>query len=1117
MNFKLINRVTGWTVFAVASLVYLFTIEPTASFWDCGEFIASAYKLEVGHPPGAPFFMLLGRLFSMFVPVEYAATSINVLSALSSSFTILFLYWSITAIAKRFVKGQEWTQGNLIAVIGSGVVGAMAYTFSDSFWFSAVEGEVYAMSSLFTAMVFWAILRWEEIADEPQSDRWLVLIAYLMGISIGVHLLNLLCIPAIAFVYYFRKYKTTQKGIIRTALASLVILGFVQSGIIPGTVKLASKFELIFVNGMGLPFNTGLFIYILILIGLLTYGIMWTIKKQKTIWNTAVLCVTVILVGYSSFGIVMIRSAANPPMDENNPENVFTLLSYLNREQYGDRPLLHGQYWMAPLDPTESRVDGKPTYTKAYLVKQGNVTVRSYINPFEADQFIASQNNPQLTVEEEYIVSQDGKGSKYKYADEFCSVFPRMYSSQPNHIRAYKQWTNFKGNPIRFNDGRESKIIYKPKFFSENLAFFFKYQIDWMYMRYFLWNFSGRQNDIQGHGNLLDGNYITGINFIDSERLGDQSALPDQRENNKGHNKFFLIPLILGIIGLVYQFFKDVRYWSVVMMLFLLTGLAIVVYLNQYPFQPRERDYAYAGSFYAFAFWIGLAVFAIYDLARNATTKELTKIAGASLGLGVFMYLAESTFGNSHAISYSVMFIAAVGLLMIGINYLIYQGSKNQMVAASLATIMGLTAPFLMAKDGWDDHSRAKRSTGVDFAKNYLNSCAPNAILFTNGDNDTFPLWYVQEVEGFRTDVRVVNLSLLNTDWYVNQMLRKAYDSDPVPFGVEERQIRQGTRDFLLLDDRANPNGKPVDIKRLVDFALDDSKKVPVGSGERVSYLPSKVFSLKVDKEKVVANGTVAVEDTAQIVDEVVWKLNKNVVYKNQFMQLALLANFNWDRPMYFAVTTGADAYCGLEEYFQLEGLAYRLVPIRTPRGPNPNVSGRIDEDIMFDNMMNNFYWGGMDSEDIYMDENNLRMTTNLRLQFANLAEELIRKNKKDKAVQALDEAMRVMPDKNVPFDRLLVPIIEAYYQAGSKEKAVELTKRIFEIYEQEYNYFMSLDGEFISQVEDDMGMAFAVNRRLEQVARFNGETEFADELKGKLDTAQAQMDTRNKTQKLSF
>ena len=988
MSYKKLNIIIGWIVFLIAAIAFLNTIEPTASFWDCGEFIATSYKLEVGHPPGAPLFMMIARVFSLFVNPENVAKMINSMSALCSAFTILFLFWSITYLAKKLVSDKKGlSKGQIVAVLGSGVVGALAYTFSDSFWFSAVEGEVYAMSSLFTALVFWAMLRWDADADKPFANKWIIFIAFLMGLSIGVHLLNLLVIPAMTLIYYFRKSRVTKKGLIKTLILSVVLLAFVQYGIIPGIVILASKFELAFVNGFGLPYNTGVLFYFLLLISLIIWGLWFTSKKRKANLNTAILCFTFILIGYSSFALIVIRSAANTPMDENNPENVFSLLAYLNREQYGDRPLFYGNYFNSPLDNEKPYKDGSPVY----YPENGK-----------------------------YVVVDDRKNSIPNYASEFCSFFPRMYSSDSKHVREYKKWSNFKGRPIRYQTiSGETKIINKPTFI-ENWTFFFTYQLGWMYGRYFMWNFAGRQNDIQGHGGILNGNLISGIDFIDNARLGPQENIPSDLKNNKANNKFYFLPLILGLIGLFFQFNRSRKYGIIVFLLFFFTGIAIIIYLNQYPLQPRERDYAYAASFYGFAIWIGLGVLALYEHLKKYMNEVI--------------------------------------------------------VAGATASICLAAVPGVMAKDGWDDHDRSNTYTARDFAKNYLDSCAPNAILFTNGDNDTFPLWYVQEVEGYRTDVRVVNLSLLNTDWYINQMRRKAYDSDPVPFKMDPKEYRQGTRDYVPVIDK-NKKGIFVDVKKVMQFITDPSQQALFSGSKRMNYFPTKKFSLKVDSAKVITNHTVPIGMESKIVPEIQWKMNKNYILKNDMMILDLLANNDWNRPIYFAITTGTSSYIGLQNYFQLEGLAYRLVPFKVE--PKDGQTGYINTDKMYENLMHKFHWGGIDKNQIYLNDNNQRMCMNFRNNFARLADALIRKGETKRALKVLDRCVEVMPESNVPYNFFMLPIAENYYKANAKEKAEYIVLKLADVYDKKLKYYLSLDAELYNQVSREAQQAISVLYRL--------------------------------------
>lgn len=1010
-KFKIVNRITGWIVFLIAAVTYLLTIEPTTSFWDCGEFIATAFKLEVGHPPGAPLFMIIARFFALFAGGDYTkvAMMVNAMSGLASAFTILFLFWSITHLAKKmFPANKELQNGQLIAIIGSGVVGALAYTFSDTFWFSAVEGEVYALSSLFTAVVFWAILKWENIADEKYSNRWIILIAYLMGLSIGVHLLNLLAIPAIVMIYYFKKFPVTRNGVIKAVFASILILGSIMYIIIPGVVKVATWFELLFVNGFGLPLKTGLIFYLLLIIGFLVWAIRYTHKKQKVILNTIAVIITVIMIGYSSFAMIVIRSLANPPMDENNPETVFNLLHYLNREQYGARPLFKGQYYNAPITGSET------PYT--YRLKDGK-----YIKSYSLNDIL-------------------------EYDERFTTVFPRMWSqTNPAHIDEYKKWADIKGRKVTAQ-GRngEPEILYVPTF-GENLKFFFTYQLGHMYWRYFMWNFSGRQNHTQSHGEMLNGNWITGINFIDEGRIGPQDNLPDNVANEKSRNTYYLLPLLLGMIGFFFHLRRHFNDFIVVLLLFVLTGIAIVVYLNQYPLQPRERDYAYAGSFYAFSIWIGLGVLGVYNFFH----KKLPAIASAGLA----------------------------------------------------STICLLAVPTIMAAENWDDHDRSNRYIARDFASNYLNSCAPNAILFTNGDNDTFPLWYAQEVEGIRTDVRVVNLSLLNTDWYIDQMKRKAYDSDPVPFGLEHEQYLNGLRDVVYINDRINDYAE---VGQAIDFvaSTDQRTRIQVGQNEWIDYLPTNKFVLKVDSATVVNNGTVKPQDADKIVKEIRFTIKKSRIMKNELMILDLLANNNWERPIYF-VSTAGDGNIGLENFLQEEGFAYRLVPISTPSQGYLEV-GRIDSDIMYKKLMEEYVWGNMNDPDIYIDYTTDRTTSviKIRNKFNRLAKQLLVEGKNEKAIEVLDRCMELMPSHNFKYDLFVLDIIESYYAAGAKDKAAVIIEEFAKTTQQEINYLFSIPSKYLASLDYEQRLAFHYMQRLSEMARKNGNVELAEKTQNILTTA---------------
>ncbi len=1006
MNYKRINDVTGWVVFLIACYTFCSTIEPTGSFWDCGEFIATATKLEVGHPPGAPLFLMLARVFILFAGdnLQQIPIMVNIMSALMSAFTILFLFWTITAMARKIIlNNAEQTMDRILAVMGAGVVGALAYTFSDSFWFSAVEGEVYASSSFFTAIVVWAIFKWEQAADEPHNLRWLILIAYLMGLSIGVHLLNLLAIPALAFVFYFRKYKPTTQGVFATALISILILAFIQYGVIQLMITIAGKFDYFFVNTIGMPFGTGIIIYGLLIIGALVVALRYTKRKNMPLWNTAVLCVVFIMIGYSSFAQIIIRSNANTPLDENNPENVFNFISYLKREQYGDRPLFFGQSY-------NSKVVGQVEGAMNYARVKG------------ADKYVEA-----------------GRKVEPRYDKE--GLFPRMWSNQQSHINEYKKWADIKTD--RFPT------------FGDNLKFFFVYQMGEMYWRYFMWNFSGRQNDIQGPGGITKGNWLSGINFIDEMRLGPQDKLPESMTNNKARNKMYMLPFILGIIGLIYHFSRDKFDAWIVMLIFFFTGVAIVIYLNGTPLQPRERDYAYAGSFYAYAMWIGLSVLSLYEFLR----KKASPVA-----------------------------------------------------AAGVATILCLTVPVVMARAGWDDHNRSHRFTSRDFATDYLNSCAPNAIIFTNGDNDTFPLWYAQEVENVRTDIRVVNLSLLNTDWYIDQLKHKYYTSEPINISWSSDKYNLGKRDYIPFYDRGIKGS--VELKELVDFmgSDDPQAKARTNNGDEVNYYPSKNIKLTINKDEVLASGTVSAENADKIVPAMEWTVDGNYLMKNDLMILNILANNHWKRPVYFATTVGSDNYLNLEPYFQLEGLAYRIVPIRTDV-KNDVVAGRVDTKIMYKNVMEKFVYGNMNDPRVYLDENNLRMTTNFRINFARLAEELLAENKRDEAVKVLDKCMEVMPDKNVPYNFFMTKIAELYYRAagamgtdslaqdnmeGSRRtelinKANAISERVLNIYYDNMNYYLSLKGtKYYKLVDTEMNQALYILQSISNTLRMTRQTEMA-------------------------
>ena len=1031
-QFKLIDTLMGWIAFAIAAFVYCSTIEPTASFWDCPEFITTAFKLEVGHPPGAPFFMLTGNLFSQFTddPTK-VAMMVNIMSAMLSAACIMFLFWSISHLTRKLVgeNGQIKTWGQGLTVELAAMTGAMAYTFSDTFWYSAVEGEVYAYSSLFTAVVFWLILKWEDNADKPGADRWLILIAYLTGLSIGVHLLNLLCLPALVLVWYYKRNTNPNvKGSLMALLGSFVLVAVVLYGIVPGIVKVGGWFELLFVNKLDQPFNTGLIMYLLVLVATVLWAI-WESTRQKSrlrmnlsfiasigmlgipfyghgissvvigvvamvvlyfvlnyakdgihwvsarLMNTTLLCLLMIMIGYSSYAVIVIRSEANPPMDQNSPEDVFTLGSYLARDQYGDSPLLYGQPYSAPV---KMEVKGQyyvPAYTEG------------------APQYQRVEKKTEDEPDRYEIIDY-----KKKYIYAYNMLFPRMHSDR--HKNNYEEWMGgIEGKNVTIDHLGERKTIKVPTMW-ENLYFFYSYQVNFMYWRYFMWNFAGRQNDIQGHGEYEHGNWITGIPFLDNMRLGDQSKLPTELRENKGRNVFYCLPLLLGIIGLIWQVNKrastkegmvdeGVKQFWVVFFLFFMTGLAIVLYLNQTPVQPRERDYAYAGSFYAFAIWIGLGVAAISDL------------------LNKFVFKKHDT----------------MGAVMSGLCLLV---------------------PVQMASQTWDDHDRSGRYTCRDFGQNYLMSLdegkAP--IIFTNGDNDTFPLWYCQETEGFRTDARVCNLSYLQTDWYIDQMKRPAYDSPAVPITWKRLQYVTGTREGISV--------RPGELERAIEILKDDPQAMKELLGENpyelsniidkwilnddevLQCFPTDSVVITIDKEAVRRSGMMIAGDSIPDVMHISLK-GKRAVYKNEMMIYEMLCRTNWERPMYVACTVGSDNYGSLGNNFVREGLADRITPFNTKE------SGMtMDTERMYDNLMNKFRFGGLDNPDIYLDETVLRMCYTHRRLFATLAMQLMREGKEEKALEVVRYAKEVIPAETVSHNYMSgsMDLARVWLMHGEKQEA---------------------------------------------------------------------------------
>ena len=1061
-QYKLVNNVLGWLTFFVAAFVYCSTIEPTASFWDCPEFITTGYKLEVGHPPGAPFFMLTANLFSQFASdPSQVARMVNTMSALLSATTILFLFWSITHLARKLIlkDWSELTLGKLIAIEASGLVGALIYTFSDTFWFSAVEGEVYAYSSAFTAIVFWLILKWEDHADEPHSDRWLVLIAYMTGLSIGVHLLNLLCLPAIVLVYCYRRFPNIElKGSLIALVGSFILVAAVLYGVVPGIITVAGWFELLFVNTLGCPFNTGEIIYIVLLVAIVIWaiyesyvdrsfkrqnvsfvlavgmlgipfrGMTWSaailglvilaaiyfgLNYRKKIGkdlvpvltsrfkNTALLCMLMLMIGYSSYAVIVIRSAANPPMDQNSPEDVFTLGSYLSRDQYGDSPLLYGQAYTSQV---------------AYDV-DGNMCV-----PKHKEGAAIWQRKEKASKDEKdsyFVVSHK---DKIIYAQNM--LFPRMHSSA--HAGAYENWMGgVEGTQVPYDRCGEPVMVKMPTQM-ENIRFFLSYQCNFMYWRYFMWNFAGRQNDIQGNGEPEHGNWITGISFIDDWMLGDQSKMPAELKANKGHNVFYCLPLLLGLIGLFWQAWRGqrgIRQFWVVFFLFFMTGLAIVLYLNQTPQQPRERDYAYAGSFYAYAIWCGLGVLAIYDMLKK-------KIKG------------------------------------------------NDVAVAGVVGVACLLVPIQMASQTWDDHDRSGRYTCRDFGQNYLMTLQDkgNPIIFTNGDNDTFPLWYNQETEGVRTDARVCNLSYLQTDWYIDQMKRPAYDSPSVPITWPRIDFCSGTNDYIEV--------KPGMKQQLLEFYRDYPQEARAAFGDDpfelknilkywvrskdsdTHIIPTDTLYITIDKEAVCRSGMMMASDT--IPDRMVISLaGKRAIYKNDLMMLEMLAQCNWERPLYVATTVGSDNYMNLGDNFVQEGLAYRITPFNTKAPGAKN----FDTEKTYNNVMNRFKWGGLDKPGLYIDETVMRMCYTHRHLFATLAMQLIAEGQNAKAEKVLRKSEKVLPEYNVPYTFMsgASDLARAYALIGKKADAARILNKVWADAKSYADYYLQLTGSRFMMSQNDV------------------------------------------------
>lgn len=1003
MKFKKVNNIAGWIVCVIACTVFILTKQPTVSFWDCGEFIPCAYKLQISHPPGAPLFILLGRIFIILfgggwnaaTANAYAAAQVNLLSSMSSGFTVLFLFWTITHLGRKLlVKNNETIDlERTIAIIGAGIVGALAFAFSDSFWFSAVEGIVFGVSPLFISLIFWSILKWEDQADEKHADRWLVLIAYLIGLSVGVHLLSLLSIPAVVLTYYFRRYKYSFKGLLLAFLLACVITVVVQILIIQDTVKLVGWFELFFINDLGLPFNSGSYFCLVMLAFIIFFGVRWAIKKRKYFLQLGLICFAFILVGYSSYFTTLIRANADSAINMQDVNNPIELVNYLDRSQYGAWPIFMGADFTA-----------KPTGLKP-----------------KGDIYYKNEKDGKYEVV--------GKKVDYDYDASDIHFFPRVWDTDNSqgHVDYYKRW-------LGLDDGEAPST-------GDNINWLFSYQFNWMYWRYFMWNFSGRQNDLQGTGNSRDGNWISGISILDNARLGDQSKLPDSLKQNKAHTELFMLPFLLGILGIAFQWKRDKKSMVVVFLLYFFTGIGIILYLNQAGPQPRERDYSYVGSFYAFAIWIGLGVLFIYDLLK----KKLS--------------------GN---------------------------------LAASIAsTLCILIVPAWMCGQEWKAHDRSMKTLARDSAEDYLNSCAHNAVLFTAGDNDTYPLWYAQEVENIRPDVRVIVTSLLGSDWDINQLRRKINESDPINISWTKDKYLGDNRNYVPYNDNGSfPKDSTFNLNDVMAFIGNDINKLPTQDGDSLSYFPTHNFYIPVNKDTVLQNGTVSKKDSVLILPNLKFTFSGNIMYKNDLMELNIIAANNWMRPIYFSEPYNL----GLTASMRQDGMTYRLVP--TINSSETYTDQNADVDTMYNNLMTKFKFGGAEKPNVYFDENSRRILLIIRRAYTSLAMALISEGKKDSALQVLNYGDKMMNNTTLPYAMVSgeselhnvtsTQYIYAYYLVGDNKKATEIAAKVIKDCEQQLSYYDSLSSDMQQSFQQDRQIASSVIKQLQDLNKqFNvGQTQ---------------------------
>ncbi len=1013
-KFHFFNRLIAFLVLAISGTVYLLTIEPTASFWDCGEFIASSYRLEVGHPPGNPVFQLFARFFTIFTDKMHAAAAVNALSATCSAFTVMFLYLTIVFFAKRLIRQGKTSIPHSIVIYGSGAVGALAFCFSDTFWFSAVEAEVYSMSSMFTALTFWLMTKWYDDADSPHSGRWIVLICFLMGLSIGVHLLNLLSIPAIVFMYFYRKREDGRysfKELAGIFVLSCLILAVLLFGLIPYLPKMAAYADLLFVNVFGLPFNSGAVCFMLLLLCGCFWGLFHTLKHGKVLLNTILLCTTVLIVGFSTFSIVVIRSSVKTPTNEYQPDNPFTLVRYLNREQYGSKPLIYGEYFGAPYE----------------------LEYKTYITPLDG-KYITTEAPPEVAF------SREGK-----------MLFPRMWDNrEDSYIEFYRSYIGDKG--IRIKGSQDMKPT-----FVQNLTFFFDYQVNWMYWRYFMWNFAGRQNDIHSPvpGDLLRGNWESGIGFLDRLRLGDQSDAPSQLKDNKGKNHYYMLPLLLGLIGLFFQYGKDKRGTWLVFLMFFMTGIAIVIYLNQQPYQVRERDYAYAGSFYFFSIWIGLGVTAIYN--RIAFSRHCEKQR------------------SSH-----------------------YEERSDVAIPTLLVTLL-VGVPVLMAAENWDDHDRSNRYTAAEFARNTLNSVGKNGILVTHGDNDTFPLWYLQEVENVRTDVRIVNTSLLGTDWHYDQMKYAVNESSPLPLGIDMEQYLYGTNDVVFIYDTRDSAFHLSDVMQV--FKHPDAK-IPLTSGRYVDYIASRKLIIPVNKENVIKYGILDEKYADMIPDHITLTIpeDKELLTKTELFFLDLLSDYQWDRPISF-LSAGGDINIGIKDYLMYDGFSYRFVPIRNKT--TRLVNDFTDPEDLYRKMTSVYEWNALKRNDWFVDYHNLQTfagTQNQRKIFVDAAQIMLEAGETEKAIELLDMCQESVPESVIPQDisaygfsneQYMTLMIDLYYKAGESAKAAEMAARFSDSLLESAAFFM----RYPDWAKDNFDLCYNCLAHLAGLTREHGHTEISDSI----------------------